>query len=315
MQRNTRLAVNCLLQVKDGNRLDVEEWLKYHIALGFDTIFVCDSGNHTWLEEVCEKLKDNVVLAPRSENWKYKSEIIRDYVSRREYEEWCICMDEHDFLWISPAKAKSILQYVESIPNYIAALTFYVKHLSSKQPMRYRVGTQIDCFTHARREPEGFLPKYNCLPNDGVTLFRVSNQSMPLRDPVTPVLTNRWGDSEFRQMTPKRFAEETTTKVFRPTAYSVRIYRFGIRSGVEVGFDDKKVPVGFDILDLNMQKARDQYCHIPVNPETETLFAKSEPPQELAEAAPVQVESQGLQAVKGDHRQGEGRRESLRRRG
>lgn len=298
MQRNTRLAVNALLQVKDGNRLDVEEWLKYHVALGFDTIFVCDSGNHAWLEEVCEKLKDHVVLAPRSENWAYKSEIIRDYVSRREYEEWCICLDEHDFLWISPAKARSILQYVESIPNYIAAVTFYVKHMSSHEPMRYRVGTQLDCFTHTRREPEGFFPKYNSLPNDGVTLFRVNNQEMPLRDPVTPVLANRWGDAEFRQMTPKRFAEETSSRAFRPTAYPVRIYRFGIRSGSEVGFDDKKVPVGFDVVDLSMQKAREQYCHIPVNPETETLFAKFEPPQEQAEAVPAQVESAGLQNVK-----------------
>ena len=40
--QNQRLAVNCLVQVKTDNRLDFEEWLNYHIALGFDTIFVCD---------------------------------------------------------------------------------------------------------------------------------------------------------------------------------------------------------------------------------------------------------------------------------
>jgi hypothetical protein len=48
-------------------------------------------------------------------------------------------------------------------------------------------------------------------------------------------------------------------------------------------FNDKLVPVGFDIQDLSMQKAREMYLHIPVNPETEKLFAKKEAP----EPAPV----------------------------
>lgn len=281
--QNQRLAVNCLVQVKTDNRLDFEEWINYHIALGFDTIFVCDAGNRTWLDEVCNKRKEHVVLAPRDERWQYKSEIIKDYVSRREFEEWCICLDDHDFLWISPARAKSIIDYVDMIPRSVAAVTFYVKHMSSKEPTRYRVGTQIDCFCHTRREPEGFFPAYNAFPNTGVTLFRVNDTNMPLRDPVTPVYANKWVDSEFRQMTPNRFTEETTSKRFYPTAYSVRCYRYAIRSGVEMDFNDKLVPVGFDVQDLNMQKARELYLHIPVNPDTETLFAKKEPP----EPAPV----------------------------
>lgn len=286
--QNQRLAVNCLVQVKTDNRLDFEEWINYHIALGFDTIFVCDAGNRTWLDEVCNKRKEHVVLAPRDERWQYKSEIIKDYVSRREFEEWCICLDDHDFLWISPARAKSIIDYVDMIPRSVGAVTFYVKHMSSKEPTRYRVGTQIDCFCHTRREPEGFFPAYNAFPNTGVTLFRVNDTNMPLRDPVTPVYANKWVDSEFRQMTPNRFKEETTSKRFFPTAYSVRCYRYAIRSGVEMDFNDKLVPVGFDVQDLNMQKAREMYLHIPVNPDTETLFAKKEPP-EPAPVVPVPV--------------------------
>lgn len=282
--QNQRLAVNCLVQVKTDNRLDFEEWLNYHIALGFDTIFVCDSGNHTWLEEVCAKRQEHVVLAPRDERWQYKSDIIQDYVSRREFEEWCICLDEHDFLWISPARARSIVEYVDMIPRSVAAVTFYVKHMSSKEPTRYRVGTQIDCFCHTRREPEGFFPAYNAFPNTGVTLFRVNDTNMPLRDPVTPVYANKWVDSEFRQMTPARFKDETASKRFYPTAYSVRCYRYAIRSGVEMDFNDKLVPVGFDVQDINMQKAREMYMHVPVNPETEKLFAKSEPPEKAPEA-------------------------------
>ena len=53
-------------------------------------------------------------------------------------------------------------------------------------------------------------------------------------------------------------------------------------------FNDKLVPVGFDVQDLNMQKARELYLHIPVNPDTETLFAKKEPP-EPAPVVPVPV--------------------------
>ena len=286
--QNQRLAVNCLVQVKTDNRLDFEEWINYHIALGFDTIFVCDAGNRTWLDEVCNKRKEHVVLAPRDERWQYKSEIIKDYVSRREFEEWCICLDDHDFLWISPARAKSIIDYVDMIPRSVAAVTFYVKHISSKEPTRYRVGTQIDCFCHTRREPEGFFPAYNAFPNTGVTLFRVNDTNMPLRDPVTPVYANKWVDSEFRQMTQNRFKEETASKRFYPTAYSVRCYRYAIRSGVEMDFNDKLVPVGFNVQDLNMQKDRELYLHIPVNPDTETLFAKTEPP-EPAPAVPAPV--------------------------
>lgn len=274
-----RLSVNCLVQVRTDNRLDFEEWLGYHVALGFDCIFVCDSGNHQWLEDVCKRRPEHVVMAPRDDRWQYKSEIIKDYVSRREMEEWCVCMDDRDFLWIAPGKARSVVEYVSMIPPSVAAVTFYVKHMSSKEPMRYRVGTQMDCFVHTRREPEGFYPAYEALPNCGVTMFRVTSRDMPLRDPVTPVYANSWVDSAFRQMTPRRYAEEIASKRFAPMSYPARVYRYAIRSGEEMGFDDKMVPVGFDVEDLSMQKARDMYMHIPVNPDTERLFAKSEPPE------------------------------------
>jgi len=277
--KQQRLAVNCIVQVKGDNKLDFEEWLNYHIALGFDTIYVFDTGNHAWLDEVCKKRPTRVVMAPRDERWKYKSDIIADYVSRREIEEWCICLDEHDFLWISPARARSIIEYTELIPPSVAAVTFYVKHMSSKDPMRYRVGTQLDCFTHTRREPEGFYPSYKALPNTGVTMFRVVDHNMPLRDPVTPLYTNKWVDCEFRQMTPKRLANETASQRFSPMAYPIRCYRYGIRSGVEMNFEDAMVPNGFTVLDLSMQQARERFMHVPVNAETETLFAKREPPE------------------------------------
>jgi len=273
-----RLSVNCLVQVRTDNRLDFEEWLGYHVALGFDCIFVCDSGNHEWLDDVCKRRPEHVVLAPRDERWQYKSEIIRDYVSRREVEEWCVCLDDREFLWISPDRAKSVVEYASTVPPSAAAVTFYVKHMSSREPMRYRVGTQMDCFVHTRREPEGFYPPYEALPNVGITMFRVTSRNMPLRDPVTPVYANAWVDAAFRQMTPRRYTEETASRRFAPMSYPARIYRYAIRSGDEMGFDDKMVPVGFEVEDLSMQKAREMYMHIPVNPDTEKLFAKKEKP-------------------------------------
>ena len=39
------MNIHCLVQV-NGNELDFAEWLDYHIALGFDTIFVFNNGNH-----------------------------------------------------------------------------------------------------------------------------------------------------------------------------------------------------------------------------------------------------------------------------
>lgn len=275
-----RLSVNCLVQVRTDNRLDFEEWLGYHVALGFDTIFVCDSGNHEWLEDVCKRRPEHVVLAPRDERWQYKSEIIKDYVSRREMEEWCVCLDDREFLWIAPGRARSVVEYTSLIPPSVAAVTFFVKHISSKEPMRYRVGTQMDCFVHTRREPEGFYPQYEALPNGGITMFRVTSRNMPLRDPVTPVYANAWVDSAFRQMSPRRYAEEIASKRFSPMSYPARVYRYAIRSGDEMGFDDKMVPVGFDVEDLSMQKAREMYMHIPVNPDTEKLFAKKEKPEQ-----------------------------------
>lgn len=277
---NNRLSVNCLVQVDTDNRLDVVEWLDYHVALGFDTIFVFDTAERKWLDVECDKRKAHVELVPRSADWEYKSEIIRQYVSRRELEEWCVCMDTSEFLWISPDRAKSVLQFAEQIPPSIAAVTIYTKHLSSKEPMRYRVGTQIDCFTHSRREPEGYLPEFAGLPNSAITFMRIVDHNMPMRDRFIPLYTNAWVDSEFRQMNQARFNTETGPgrKLF-PSRYTVRCYKYGIRSGVEMGFDDQMVPVGFDIQDLTMQRAREMYMHVPVNPDTERLFAKTENPE------------------------------------
>lgn len=281
-----RIQVNCLVQVLGNNELDFCEWVDYHIALGFDTIYVFDAGEKPWLQGVCTRRKNHVVLVPSSDapegKWEYKSDIIQTYVSRRTAMEWCVCLEDNEFLWIGPRAFRGVRDYVSSMPGDAMACTLYTKVMSSKEPTKYRVGTQIDCFTHTRRDPEGFLPAYGFLPNGGVTIFRIVNGDMPLISPVIPKAYNHWYDASFRRMTPDRYNEEIASRKFSPMSYPARCYKFGIRSGIEMEFKDDAVPRGFDVLDLNLQSARERMLHIPVNPETETMFAKTEPAQNTA---------------------------------
>lgn len=291
-QQQERLSINCLVQVLGNSELDFTEWVDYHIALGFDTIYVFDSGSHDWLPGICTRRKAHVVLVPSEDApdgaWTYKSDIISAYVARRSSPEWCICLEDNEFLWIGPKAFRGVRDYVGSMPIQATACTLYTKVLSSKEPTRYRVGTQIDCFTHARREPEGFTPSYGFLPNGGVTFFLVRSRTMPLRGPAVPVDVAHWVDASFRPMSERRYVDETSSRKFSPMSYPARCYKFGIRSGIEMGFKDDAVPQGFDVLDLNLQHARERLLHVPVNPDTETLFAKSEPAEQPGK---VMVES------------------------
>ena len=70
--------VNALVRVSTNNELDFNEWLDYHIALGFNRIYVYDSGSHGWLPEACRKREEHVTLVPMAGNdWRKKSNIIK----------------------------------------------------------------------------------------------------------------------------------------------------------------------------------------------------------------------------------------------
>lgn len=281
------MKINCLVQVTGNNELDFTEWLDYHIALGFTAIYVFDAGNKVWLDSVCEKRRDRVVRVPRSDEWQYKSSIIKEYLARVHNEEWCVCLDDHDFIYINPNAGRNIREYIAKVPERAVACTLYTKHMSSEKPMKNRVGTQIDCFLHGRKEPEGFAPAYKVLPNTGITFFKITGPNMPMKNAIVPVQTNLWVDAMMSPLSEQRLVSEMSSRQYTPMRYPARCYRYALRSGIEMEFNNEYVPVGFNVLDLSMQKAREQYLRIPVNQETEQLFAKDTIPEPSAQVESV----------------------------
>lgn len=282
------MNIHCLVQV-NGNELDFAEWLDYHIALGFDAIFVFNNGNHNWLNAVCERRADkNVVVVPGDEDWSHQSTIIQKFVARRKQPSWAICLSDDEFIWLDPKFYRNIKDFVfgECDRRGATACTLYTKHISSKEPMKSRVGTQIDCFTHIRREPEGYLPALEVCPNTGATFFKITSPEMPLANKLVPKNPSRWVDANGGRLLPEEMGRYMHSNQFYPMRFRARIYRFCPKSGFEMSFAENAVPKGFDIKDLSMQEARSLLMRVPVNPDTENLFAKDIIPE-----APAVVEN------------------------
>ena len=278
------MNIHCLVQV-NGNELDFAEWLDYHIALGFDAIFVFNNGNHNWLNAVCERRADkNVVIVPGDEDWSHQSTIIEKFVARRNTPSWAICLSDDEFIWLDPKLYRNIKDFVfgEAERRSATACTLYTKYISSKEPMKSRVGTQIDCFTHVRREPEGYIPPIEACPNTGATFFKILSKEMPLANKLVPANPGRWMDGNGNRLLPEEMEHYIHSKQFFPMRFRARIYRYCPKSGFEMNFDANSVPKGFDIQDLSMQEARSLLMRVPVNPDTENLFAKDIIPEENA---------------------------------
>ena len=282
------MNIHCLVQV-NGTELDFAEWLDYHIALGFDAIFVFSNGDHPWLNAVCERRADkNVVVVPGNDDWSHQSTIVEKFVARRKQPSWAICLSDDEFIWLDPKLYRGVKDFVfgECERRGATACTLYTKYMSSKEPMKSRVGTLIDCFTHTRREPEGYMPSIEVCPNTGATFFKISGPEMPLVNRITPKDAGRWMDANGSRLLPEEAERYMHSKQFFPMRYRARIYRFCPKSGFEMLFADKAVPRGFDVQDLSMQEARSLLIHVPVNPDTEKLFAKDVIP--LRKGVPVE---------------------------
>ena len=269
------LLINCLVRVSTDNQQDFVEWLEYHIAMGFDCIFVFDTGHRGWLDGVCEKYREHVTFVPRNDDWKYKSRMISSYVSRRTTPCWAVCLDDDEFLWLDFGKFRSLKQYMSMVR--CEAISIYVKYLSSEQPMISRVGTLIDCFQHCRPNPQGKSAPNENTPNTAVTLFHVpNNQFRPLRDPIHPTAPN-WTDSRGVLQNDTKFNSYLLSDAFEPCAYPLRVYKYALKSGVEMDKKPGTKPVGYTVYDPSMQKAREILLKIPMNAKTEELFAKDAP--------------------------------------
>ena len=282
--------VQCLVRVTTNRSVDFVEWLEYHLALGFDGITVFDTGNRSWLDGVCEKYGQKVTVAPRNENWAKKSAIMSAYVSRRHQPVWAVIMDDNDFIWLDVRTYRSIKEVVLNTVPGAEAISVFTKYLSSEKPMIDRVGTQIDCFCHARPNPQGLVAPAAATPNQSLTIvFIPNNTCVPMANAVIPSSPN-WVDTLRNRLTVDAYRNYVASKNFEPCVYPVRCYRYELRSKVEMEGRPGTKPVGYTVLDMSMQDARKLFMNIPANPQTETLFAKDKEVVVEAQAPHVPTE-------------------------
>lgn len=270
--------VNALVRVSTNNELDFNEWLDFHIAIGFDRIYVYDAGSHGWLPEACRKREEHVTLVPMAGNdWRKKSNIIKSYVAQSTEPTWAICLEDDEFVWIDLNFTKSISVFINKyMVNKAMAMSVFVKYLSSEKAMKNRVGTLIDCFQHARPNPQGLVHPCSHTPNYTLTFFAVPNNScMPMCGPLTPN-TPHWRDSKGATITNDALGKYLVSPQYNPDAYPIRGYKYGLKSGMEMGMKPGTKPVGYTVRDNNMLIERAALLQIPVNEATEELFAKDE---------------------------------------
>lgn len=274
----TNSPVNALVRVSTNNELDFNEWLDYHIALGFNRIYVYDTGSHGWLPEACRKREDHVTRVPLAGNdWRKKSNIIKSYVAQTTEPSWAVCLEDDEFIWLDLNVTRSISGFINKYFGSAAlAMSVYVKYLSSEKAMKNRVGTLIDCFQHARPNPQGLVHPCSHTPNFTFTFFYVpDNRCVPMRGPLTPN-TQYWRDSKGTILTEAGLGKYLTSQQYNPDAYPVRGYKYGLKSGMEMGMQPGTKPVGYTVRDNNMIAERAALLQIPVNEATEKLFAKDE---------------------------------------
>lgn len=274
----TNSPVNALVRVSTNNELDFNEWLDYHIALGFNRIYVYDTGSHGWLPEACRKREEHVTLVPSAGNdWRKKSNIIKSYVAQATEPSWAVCLEDDEFIWIDLNVSRSISGFINKyIGSAALAMSVYVKYLSSEKAMKSRVGTLIDCFQHARPNPQGLVHPCSHTPNFTFTFFYVpDNRCVPMRGPLTPN-TQYWRDSKGTILTEVGLGKYLTSQQYNPDAYPVRGYKYGLKSGIEMGMKPGTKPVGYTVRDNSMVAERAALLNIPVNEATEKLFAKDD---------------------------------------
>lgn len=270
--------VNALVRVSTNNELDFCEWLDYHIALGFDRIYAYDSANNGWLPEVCRKRSEHVTLVPMANNdWRKKSNIIKAYVAQVVEPSWAICLEDDEFIWMDLSYERSISDFVNKrLTGRTLAMSVYVKYLSSEHPMKNRVGTMIDCFQHARPNPQGFVHPNQHTPNFSFTFFFVpDSKCVPMKGPLTPNV-RQWVDSKGGLVTEAGLGQYLSSQTYNPDVYPVRGYKYALRSGMEMGMAPGTKPTGYTVRDNHMLDARAALLHIPVNEATEELYAKDE---------------------------------------
>jgi hypothetical protein len=210
-------------------------------------------------------------------DWRKKSNIIKSYVAQATEPSWAVCLEDDEFIWIDLNVSRSISGFINKYLGSAAlAMSVYVKYLSSEKAMKSRVGTLIDCFQHARPNPQGLVHPCSHTPNFTFTFFYVpDNRCVPMRGPLTPN-TQYWRDSKGTILTEAGLGKYLTSQQYNPDAYPVRGYKYGLKSGIEMGMKPGTKPVGYTVRDNSMVAERAALLNIPVNEATEKLFAKDD---------------------------------------
>lgn len=263
--------INCLLQVKGNRKLDLIEWIEYHIALGFNKIYVFSYENKDWLSSIVKKY-NNVILLNIDEKWKSKKVILESFIKRQKEISWTMILEDNEFVYVDPTKYTSLSHFISVVNQYSDAVSLNINYISSKDGIKDRVGTQIDCFTHVRNPSD--INKLTCIktPKSSVVLFKVNSTSItPLLTPTIPV-SKKWINVYGDILTQKKLELDNSNILKDP----VRIYKFAIRSGIEMNFESGTKPVGYGIVDPSLQNLRKKLIDVPVNLNTEYAFAKSD---------------------------------------
>lgn len=274
----SNFPVNALVRVSTNNALDFNEWLEYHIALGFSRVYIYDSGSHGWLPDICRKHLEHVTLIPAAGNdWRKKSNIIKSYVAQSTDSSWAICLEDDEYVWLDLNVAPNIGEFMNKyVGSSALAISLFVKYMSSMKPMKNRVGTLIDCFQHVRPNPQGLVHPCSHTPNYTLTFFFVPhNKCVPMRGPLTPN-TSHWRDPKGNLITEDSLGKYLVSNLYNPDAYPLRGYKYGLKSGIEMGMKPGTKPVGYTVRDNSMINARAALLQIPANEATEELFAKDE---------------------------------------
>lgn len=270
------MYLNCLLHVFGDRPNEVSEWLDYHLQLGFDLVYVYDSGNRPWLDALCERYGEKVKLMPRAETgWAKSRDILSDHLSKRKTPEWCVVLSDNEFVWIDLRQCRSIKDYINAaaIRNGGRAVTGFYVYMSCKGSMPNRVGTYIDCFLHRRENPQGVKSPNDATRFGGVTFFLYDRVGLqPLAGSIQPTC-KEWRDGNGGLLTPAVIAH-IQKDGFEPERYAMRIYRYAVLSDKEMCYAAGERPTGYSVLDMSMQNARHALLGVPTSQETEELFTK-----------------------------------------
>lgn len=279
------MYLNCLLHVSGERPLELTEWLDFHLALGFDCVYVYDSGNRPWIDGICERYGEKVRLMPRIEGgWTKRRDIVADHLSKRKSPEWCICLMDNEYVWIDFRQVRSLKDYIQiaGMRTRSRAITGYFVYMGAKNPMPNRVGSVIDCFTHTRPNPQGKVAPNGKTLFGGETFFLYDRMGMqPLAGPIQPTCAE-WVDGNGARLT-KQALDAANANGFNSLNYAMRIYKYAVLSDKEMNYAvGEERPGGYTQLDLSMQNLRKFLLGAPVVEESETLFTK---PADFDEAA------------------------------